>query len=89
MLAIPNKKLGNTPGPKGTERGFAQQFFHFLSTVGIDGNPHLMSLHTHHVLINNFFIDQVVDISAMRGNQIHKIVPHLKLDRHLVLLHNY
>lgn len=87
MVSIDNKKFVYFHRPEFVKRGFLENFFNFFLAFCIERYPHPLGFHTYRVLLNNVFIDKIIDISPVRWDQLHKIVCHFKLYRRLELLH--
>ena len=88
MLSIPNEELIDLVGPEFEDGRFDQQLFYFFFAFRVKGDPDALCFHAHDVLVDDIFIDQEINISAVGRNEVSEIILHLKLYGNLVLLHN-
>lgn len=88
MLAVHHKQLIDLIAPVFAKRGLLKVFFNIILVLGGERDPHTLGLHADHILIDDPFLDQCIDIYTVGGDQGHKIIIHFKMYRNLVFLHD-
>ena len=89
VLTVESVQLVNFIGPEFMKRGFGQCPYDLFFAISIHRNPCSSRFHTYCVVINDTFINQIINISAMTGNQIFKLLANLEMNSDLIFSHRY
>lgn len=88
MLTVYHKQLIDLATPVSVKRGLLKVILYFLFVLCRESDPHALGLHAYHILIDDPFLDQCIDVYTVGGDQGRKIIIHLKMYRNLVFLHD-
>lgn len=89
MLAIQHKQLIDLVRPELKKRGFFKNLFNMFFIGGIQRDPGSLCFHADGIMIDNAFVDAIINICPVGWDKIHEIIGDLELYGDLELRHLY